>query len=194
MLFESALNNRIVTLSREIVLDRPLDQPIEQIDAKVEIEWKLATEADVEALSEEKIQYYDYRKHFAKKLLREGSIGLIGYVGEEAVNVGWITFDRIDNPPFSVPLGPGWAYFHHVRTAPAWRGNGIHPASICKQLEIAKANGAKRALILVDTSNAVSLNNYRKAGFTDQTRIWALEIGGHKVMQGISGLTRMLAQ
>ena len=180
-----SFRDRLYTLSREQMLERPISREIEGGEARAEVEWKLGTAADIDALSEETIQYNEGRKQFGKRMLSEGSVCLIGYIEGEAAHVGWMSFDRIFSPPFVLPLGPGWAYFHRTRTAPKFRGKGLQGAGIKKRLEIARARGIVRAVNMVDTVNAVSLHNYRKLGFTDTERIWSLEIMGRKIAEGI---------
>lgn len=184
--------NAVYAMHREQILERPTSQEIVGGEAKVQVDWRIADAADIDALPEETIQYTDYRKQLGKKMLLEGSVCLIGLVDGETAHVGWMTFDRISSPPFYLPLGPGWAYFHRTRTSPAFRGKGLQGAGIKKRLELARESGVIRAVNMVDTANAVSLHNYRKLGFVGREQIWILELLGKKIAEHIPKPLRAL--
>lgn len=179
------LYNGIIRLHREQLLARPISEAITGGEAKTEVEWKLATPELIDTLSEEDIQYYDYRKRFAKEMLAGGSVGIIGYINREAAHIGWMSFDQIFSPPFEINLGPGWVYFHRTRTAPKFRGLRLQGAGIKKRLEIAAERGITKAVNMVDTDNTISLYNYKKMGFQEQEKLWALELFGRVVKSGV---------
>ncbi len=179
------LNNRIISLKRAQVLDRSLHDPIEGGNARVDVEWKLATAADIDSLTAEQIQYTEYRKRNGKRMLEEGSICMLGTVDGEPAHIGWLTFDRISSHPIRLSLGPGWAYLHRTRTAPQFRGKGLQGAGIRRRLEFARDQGLMRAVNMVDVDNSVSLANYHKMGFVNQERLFVLQLMGRKVVERI---------
>lgn len=181
----AGLQDSITRLSRAQLLERPVRVSSSGANPSEDVTWKCATITDIDSLSEKAIQYNEGRKRFARQMLEEGSICIIGYIDGEAAHVGWMSFDRIFSPPFDLPLGPGWVCFHRTRTAPRFRGRGLQGAGINKRLEIANERGLTRAVNMVDLGNPVSLRNYHRAGFVDREKIWALEIFGRKVVEGI---------
>lgn len=170
-----------VKFNREHVLMRSALTEIKGGEPRVDVVWKLATEEDIDALTEESIQWHEGRRRFGKQLLREGSICVLGYVDGEPAHIGWSSTNRLYNPPFSLNLGRGWAYFHRTRTAPQFRGMGLQGAGIRKRIEVVREQGVVRIVNMVDVENVVSFNNYQKMGFQEIATVRGIELFGKKV-------------
>lgn len=181
------LLDSLISTTRLQLLERPLDTEINGGEARIVVDWKIADSSRIDALTEEGIQYNDGRKRFARQMLNEGSVCVIGYIDGEAAHVGWMSFDRIFTPPFSIPLGAGWVTFHRTRTAPRFRGLGLQQAGIRTRLELASEQGYVRTVNAVSTENPISRHNYHKMGFEGQEMISAVKAFGRWVTQSVPG-------
>ena len=179
------LLDSLISTTRLQLLERPLDVEIIGGEARIDVDWKVADASRIDALTEAGIQYNDGRKQFARQMLSEGSVCVIGYVDGEAAHIGWMSFDRIFSPPFSISLGAGWVTFHRTRTAPRFRGLGLQRAGIRKRLELASERGYMRAVNAVSTENLISQHNYHKMGFEDQEIVRAVKAVGRWVTQSV---------
>ena len=172
-------------LVRSQLLDRSLLTEIPVNPTKVEVDWRIATADDIDALTEEDFRYDERRKEFSRQNLAEGNICVIGYVDEVPGHVGWITFKRLYSFPFELPLGEGWIYLQRARTSPKFPGLGLHGAGIAKRLEVAREAGAVRSVNMVDLNNEISLHNFHKLGFIDWYKIWGLGFNGRRLIDRI---------
>lgn len=159
---------RLFQRYRLVVLERGLQSQVGGGSTALPVEWKLATEEDISGLPEAGLNYNEGRKKFARQMLKDGDVCLLGMVGDKHATVGWVSFRRLFTHPVSIPLGEGWAYFNRTRTAPEFRGKGLQKAGIRRRIEIAAQMGKLRAVNVVDSDNAISLHNYQAMGFQER--------------------------
>ncbi len=116
----------------------------------------------------------------ARRRLAAGDVAYLGIVGDVLAHHSWETTrpPYVDEVGMRLLLGPGDCSSYGAHTAPAFRGQGIQPASIRFRAASRRARGVRRAYSWVRGSNASNLRVHDKLGTEHVATVWTARVAG----------------
>jgi RimJ/RimL family protein N-acetyltransferase len=165
---------------RIALLEYELNAPPRMLHARIPVEFRWATQAELELLFVPELDFNDVIAQEAHRWLRRGDLCLIGYVDELPATYLWMTFSLRELPAYRWPVGLRRAYFYKTFTRAALRRNGLNQAALSFALAHCYDLGLQRVFIDVDVSNVSSLGAIRKVGFKDIGVFHIFHIGSRR--------------
>jgi hypothetical protein len=173
----------------QMLFDFDLTKPVEQREARIECRVEQATEADLDALvdqrmtrvpaddGEELTDEEEYRRAWLRRerarlrdayrrWFRAGELCFVARIGDEIAHNNWIHFHGC-KPLSSRPiyLAPGEAYAAEGFTTARWRGKRIHEAVNAYMLEYARTHGCHLAYTITDITKAGARRGVLRVGW-----------------------------
>ena len=149
------------------------------VPPRVPIEFRLAVPEDAERFAAD-FAAAGVDPAEARRRLVAGDIAYLGIVGDVLAHHSWETTHApyVDEVGMRLLLGPGECSSYGAYTAPAWRGQGIQPASIRFRAASRRARGVRRAYSWVRGSNASNLRVHDKLGSDHVATVWTARVAG----------------
>jgi len=163
--FRHLLYNRI----EWIVLTRSLEEPLPAIKSRVEIDYSVATAADLSRLRD---IVFPSRLSYFRKRLEHGRTCIFAIHQGRVVAYCWATGElnsEIDN--LELRLKPGDAYTDDLYTVPEFRRHRIGTATNLSVLNYLQERGFKRAVKIVRENNNPALRMDEKLGFLESDHL-----------------------
>jgi hypothetical protein len=161
----SKLTGAVLRYRRYQVFERDLTQAIPPADASASAQFRVATAEDIRTRVAADLGYSEEWKSSALESIGKGNVCVIAEQDGRIVQAGWVSFDSVTIPPRSLPLGPGWAYFHDVRTAPGHDDAALRRAGAIFRINVAKERGATRGVNLVFSGYRSTVQELEALGF-----------------------------
>src|SRR4030042_1764109 len=146
--------------------ERELDQPIQEIKAKVNLAVAPADKSEIESvikLAEEretKEQKANVRNLILNRF-QKGSLCFLGKIETEIVHYNWISFNWEESLAGRfLHLKENEAFFLDAFTQEEWRGKKIYPAVQSHLFHYLKQRGYRKDYTLVDTDKRPSKKNH----------------------------------
>ena len=149
---------------RVVVLERPLDQPIRPVTARLPVAVGLLTESELD-------QYVTFRPGAdpakVRRRLRAGHQCFVARHRGAIVHAGWAAPRNawVEYLGCEFPLEPGDVYQFGSYTAPAFRGLDLAAARVTWMAEFLREAGARRLLAVVWPENTQAFRPLEKAGY-----------------------------
>ena len=144
------------------IFERDLDQPIQEIKAKVDLTIAPAEKSEIESI----IKLVEARDSNGQKAkvqniilnrFQKGSLCFLGKIGTEVVHYNWISFNWDESLAGRfLHLKENEAFFLDAFTLEKWRGEKIYPAVQYQLFHYLKQRGYRKIYTLVDTDNRSS--------------------------------------
>lgn len=137
--------------------------PVEIVEPGAKVEFHI-----VKGLSADASDLYKFTD---AALLRwrfsQGELCWAAKAEEEIVSYVWAApkRERVGELCKSIELKEGEIYLYDAFTVPEWRGKGLYPAILSRQLDYFKHKGYERALIFTVEENLASRRGILRAGF-----------------------------
>jgi len=155
---------------------KDLTQPLEGMQAKVDLIIRQATEADIDqvaALMEMRHNPKQKSWMFNTKIYQEkinerfqqGAKCFIGVIGTEIVHYNWIFFHKMEDKHYFVDLRDREALCNDAFTVVEWRGKAIHGSIHNQMLLFLKQSGFHTAYTLVRPYNISSKKALQRLGW-----------------------------
>lgn len=155
---------------------KDLTQPLEEMQAKVDLFVRQATEADIDqvvALMEMRSNPKQKLRVFKTKSIQEtinerfqqGDKCFLGIIGTEMVHINWISFHRIEDEHYFVDLRDREAFCNNAFTVLEWRGKAIHGAVHNQMLLFLQQSGFHTAYTTVASYNISSQKALQRLGW-----------------------------
>lgn len=163
----------------EIIAERSLEEPIQEIEPRIEVTIRIATEDDLDKfkgiVNERKFELFEER-------FKKGRVCFVALFQGKIVYFGWISFENEyeSNCQIKVELNGKGAYWFDCYTAPKYRQNKLHTALTTKALIYLKNKGYKKVLILVYNNNIFSRKAFSKVGFKGKKIVTLIKLFGLK--------------
>jgi len=164
---------------REIIAERSLGEPIEEIEPKIKVTIRQATENDLDKfkgiVSESKLELF-------KERFEKGRICFIALDGERVISFAWISSgnEYESNCRVEVKLNEGEGYLFDDYTLPEYRHNGLQTTLIAKRLAYLQDQGCRRALVFIWDENIQSRKAYSTVGFEGKRTVTLITLFGLK--------------
>jgi GNAT superfamily N-acetyltransferase len=173
------------------IYKKDLTGPPEPIRAKVPVEVKLASAAELEEAARLDGGDEAHRERL-RAWWRLGHKCFVALAGSKVVATGWLGFREVRQLNFSVVLDDDEAYLTGAHTAKAWRGKGIHSELEDRRMAYAKTAGYRTVYVVISADNGRSGRSFhgrgwersgvvlffRRAG-ARRARIWCLRGSPH---------------
>lgn len=163
----------------EIIAERSLEEPIEEIEPRIKVTIRQATENDLDKfkgiVSESKLELF-------KERFEKGRICFIALDGEKAVSFAWISFENEyeGSSQVEVKLNAGEGYLFDDYTLPEYRHNRLQTALIAKRLAYLKDKAYRKASVLLWDKATYSRKAYRAVGFGKGKKVMLVTLFGVK--------------
>ena len=140
-----------------------LTDPVEVVEPAVKVEFSTIDGSSPEVGSLHKFT----NPLLVKWRLSQGEVCWVVKVEGEIVSYVWVAFrqEQVEELCKAVKLQEGEFYLYDAFTVPEWRGKGIYPAILSRQLQHFKEEGFKRALIFTVEENIASRRGITRSGF-----------------------------
>ena len=149
---------------RLFLLQRPLDEPIPEVRARIVLEIGLLARSEIPAYVALRP---DATPAAIEARLDAGSWCFVARHEGRIVCARWAGRGRlpIDHLDTELPLAPDEACSFDLFTAPEQRGNGVSPAASAEMLRFLRAAGYRRVIVAITPENRASLRSVEKTGY-----------------------------
>ena len=164
---------------REIIAERSLEEPIEEIEPRIKVTIRQATENDLGEfkgiVSESKLKLF-------KERFEKGRICFIALDGERAVSFAWISSENEyeSNCRVEVKLNEGEGYLFDYYVSDEYRQGGIYTSLLAKTLEYLQNRGYQTAWAFVSSNNIPVRKAWRRIGFEGKRTVTLITLLGLK--------------
>lgn len=163
---------------RKLVFSAPLSE-VRDTEAKIPVEFRFATEADLLSLDGEEYGYSDDARAFGLERMKAGDRMVLGIHQGKVVYFGWLMFNQMDlrmRDFYSVSGRSVYAY--KLFTHSGFRGKQICPAFYTFLKRHFSPLGFERVLCWVASTNAASIKTHLNAGLKRTGAYWHLRLLG----------------
>ncbi len=168
----------VVRVRRLLFMETDLTRPGTQLAARVPLEMRVVTRADLEALAPG-LTALGIDLPQAREQLGRGDVLTVGLSGPVLVHAGWISFSPpwIDEIGARLDLGPGEACGYGAVTHPNWRGRGIQPVGALFRDEVMRARGRTRQISWAWADNSANRRQTERGRRRTKT-VWSVWVRG----------------
>jgi GNAT superfamily N-acetyltransferase len=143
---------------------KDMAEPLAPFEARVPIRVEPARPEEIEDVARIEGEDEELLAQFRDRA-RRGQICYVAWVGDERVAYDWACPRPEPIPGGIMSVGAGEVYCTDAFTAPAWRGNNIHPALNYAMLEGVQDAGYRVAYTMVSALNPSSWKVVRRVGW-----------------------------
>jgi ribosomal protein S18 acetylase RimI-like enzyme len=161
---------------REILLERLLEEPIQEIVPKIKVRIEQATKNDLDKFKGivDKKNYNRFQQRFKK-----GRICLMALDGDKVAAYSWISLDEYDtNRRVELKLNDKEAYFFDIYVVPEYRNNRLQTALDTVRFKYACSQACDRVVTIIEDTNTYSLKSAKSSGFRPKRSISIFTIFG----------------
>jgi SAM-dependent methyltransferase/RimJ/RimL family protein N-acetyltransferase len=161
---------------RAVVLERSLDEPAPQADARLPVVFGRLqeTEADEYAAFRPETDPAEVRRR-----LQAGEMCFVARHDGRLVHACWVATERawIDCLDREIALAPGEAYIYESFTAPDFRGQNVAAARSAYMQQALREAGYRRTVAVVVPENKVAFRPIEKAGYRRVGALRTVRVG-----------------
>lgn len=164
---------------RLLLLERPLQDPIPAVTARVPVEISLLKKSEI-------AEYMGFRAEAneseVQSQLDTGHWCFVARHQGRIVSARWATAGRVWSDYLSreLQLAPGEVYFYDGFTRPDFRGQAVSPVTLAEMLRYFRAAGYQRMVAAILPENHPSLRAVAKTGYHPYGLIGYIKIGPWK--------------
>jgi RimJ/RimL family protein N-acetyltransferase len=164
---------------RLLLLERPLQEPIPEVKARIPVEIRLLQKTQIG-------EYLEFRAEANEAEVRSqldaGHWCFVARHQGQIVSARWVTASHvwIDYLSYTLPLAAGEVYPYDLFTRPDFRGLAVSPVTSARMLRYFQTAGYRRMVTTILPENQPSLRAVAKTGYRPYGLIGYVKIGPWK--------------
>lgn len=175
------INSNICGISKTIIYEYDLENPIPEIAIGLDLSFRLASEKDIDSMDEENYGYDHNGKKCSKNRLKQGDKCILALYNNKIVGYIWIMYDTMELSDYKlVSLSKNKVYSYKGFVMKKHRGKKIHWGMYKRLIDMVKKEGKRYIIsgIKSDNKPAIKIKQkdvYKKIGNIIHLRFFGLK-------------------